>query len=171
MIPNELPDEYTEDYGAATILNYRKTRNQLRKAYEAADADDRKIISGMISDCEYVMEWLETGRRPGNKRGIERRASYQKEKLMDPLRMQAFIQKSTAGSPVNLTEWQNFQIEEALSNLSEREKECYILSYGECFSQEKIAKMLGLSRSSIEKYIKRASEKISRSLDENIFLI
>ncbi len=171
MIPDKLPDEYIEDYGAATILNYRKTRNQLRKAYEAADADDRKIISGMISDCEYVMEWLETGRRPGNKRGIERRAVYQRLKLVDPIRMQSFRQPATGGSPSNLSEYQRFQIEDALSRLSPRERECYTMAYGDCLSFSRIGELLNLKKSTVQSYVETAQYKISEDLENSLFLI
>lgn len=41
-----------------------------------------KTLGEMILDTEYRLEWLDTGRRPGNKRGIERRAAYQRESLL-----------------------------------------------------------------------------------------
>jgi RNA polymerase sigma-70 factor (ECF subfamily) len=121
---------------------------------------EKRVVSEMISDCEWTIEWLETGRRPGNRRGIERRAAYQREKLMDPIRMQAFVYKSTAGSPANLSEWQRFQIEDAQSRLTPRERECYVLAHGECFSLSEIGRMLGISKSSVEEYVDRAQKKI-----------
>jgi positive control factor len=132
---------------------------------------ERQIIGEMISDVEYVIEWLETGRRPGNRRGIERQAAYQRERLMDPIRMQAFVARSTAGSPANLTEWQLHQIEDALCVLSERERECYILAHGECFSYEEIAGLLGITKSSVATHIKRAQAKISERLMNSLFLV
>lgn len=48
-----------------------------------------KSMGDMISGMEYIIEWLDTGKRPGNKRGIERRATYQRERPMDPLKLQA----------------------------------------------------------------------------------
>ncbi|MOA19583.1 positive control sigma-like factor [compost metagenome] len=74
----------------------------------------------MESDCEFVIEWLNSGRRPGNKRGIERRAGYEREILLDPIRMQAFASDSKAGSPANLSDEQRFQLEYALNQLSDR---------------------------------------------------
>jgi RNA polymerase sigma-70 factor (ECF subfamily) len=141
------------------------------RAYRRADADDKKVISGMVSDCEYSIEWLETGRLPGNKRGIERRAAYQREKLVDPLRMQAYVRNTKAGGPSNLSDWERFQIEDALSRLSERERECYVLAHGECFSFSQIAELLGISRSSVEEYVERAQKKISEDLQSSLFLI
>jgi len=98
----------TTDLGAATLESYQETRRMLlRKADELtvriaklepvrtmdemeellALDKDRELIVGMISSCSYVIEWLETGRRPGNRRGIERRAGYQREVPTDPSRM------------------------------------------------------------------------------------
>ena len=159
------------DLGEATVQNYKKSLNLVRRLYLRADADDKKTISGMISDCEYAIEWLATGRRPGNKRGIERLAAYQREKLVDPLKMQAYVQNSKAGSPSNLTEWQRFQIKDALSRLSDRERDCYVLAHGECFSFSKIADLLGISKSSVEEYVESAQRKISEDLQSSLFLI
>ncbi|MGE7613505.1 sigma factor-like helix-turn-helix DNA-binding protein [Paenibacillus sp. NPDC101420] len=158
------------DLGPATALNYQLSLKSAERAYRKADADDKKVISGMKSDCEFVIEWLTTGRRPGNKRGVERRAAYQKEKLMDPIRMQSFVQHSSAGSPSNLNDWERFQIEDALSRLTNRERDCFVLAHGECFSFSEIANLLTIHKSSVEVYVKRAQEKISRDLRESIFL-
>lgn len=132
---------------------------------------DRRIINEMVADCEWTIEWLDSGRRPGNKRGIERRAAYQREKLMDPVRMQAYVSQSSAGSPANLSDWQRFQIEDALSRLSDRERDCYVLVHGECFSLSEIAGMLGVSKGSVEVYVTRAQKKISDDLQSSLFLL
>jgi positive control factor len=169
---NVLPDRHpVHDLGEASISNYQRSLSVVRKAYFRADADDKKVISGMISDCEFAIEWLSTGRRPGNKRGIERRAAYQREKLIDPLKMQAFVSNARAGSPSNLSEWERYQIEDALSRLTERERDCYVMAHGECFSFGEIANMLGLSKGSVEEYIERAQRKISEDLQTSLFLI
>lgn len=95
-------DEFLQDL----IQEYKDTRKSLLSAREQSeDKAERCIISEMISDCEFVIEWLKKGRRPGNIRGIERRAAYQREKLIDPLKLQAFAFKSTAGSASNLSDW------------------------------------------------------------------
>ncbi|WHY17105.1 hypothetical protein QNH28_16460 [Paenibacillus sp. G2S3] len=78
------------DLGPATALNYQFSLKGAERAYRKADADDKKVTSGMESDCEFVIEWLNSGRRPGKKRGIERRAGYEREILLDPIRMKAF---------------------------------------------------------------------------------
>lgn len=163
------------------LKGYKETWKGLNAAYEARRASaevgneeamaERQIIGEMRGEVEWIIEWLETGRRPGNKRGVERLAAYQREKPMDPVRMQAFVAKSTAGSPANLTEWQRQQIEDALCELSERERECYVLAHGECFSHAEIARMLKITKSSVDTHIKRAQQKISDRLMNSLFLV
>ncbi|GED55572.1 sigma-70 family RNA polymerase sigma factor [Brevibacillus borstelensis] len=163
------------------LKGYKETWKGLNAAYEvrraaseagnAAAIAERQLIGEMRGEVEWIIEWLESGRRPGNKRGIERRAAYQREKLMDPIKMQAYVARSTAGSPANLTEWEMQQIEDALCVLSERERECYVLAHGECFSYEAIADLLGISKSSVATHIKRAQAKISERLMNSLFLV
>ncbi|MDR6880408.1 sigma factor-like helix-turn-helix DNA-binding protein [Bacillus sp. 3255] len=178
---NDLSDGYKQTAAMLRKLSAEKT-NKIKEIEQQEDIlikqdelsilqADRRVINEMVSDCEWTIEWLETGRRPGNKRGIERRAAYQREKLMDPVRMQAYITQSSAGSPANLSDWQRFQIEDALSRLSERERECYVLVHGECFSFSGIAGMLGISKGSVEVYVSRAQKKISDDLQNSLFLV
>ncbi|GEC92415.1 hypothetical protein BBR01nite_47460 [Brevibacillus brevis] len=89
---------------------------------------------------------------------------------MDPVRMQAFVSRSTAGSPCNLTEWQRFQLEDALSSLTEREPECYVLTHGEGFSFDETARMLQISKSSVQTLVTRAQAKISDRVNSSLFL-
>jgi RNA polymerase sigma factor (sigma-70 family) len=163
--------QHVTDLGPATALNYQLSLKGAERAYRKADADDKKVISGMKSDCEFVIEWLNTGRRPGNKRGIERRAGYEREILLDPVRMQAFASDSKAGSPANLTDDQRFQLQYALDQLSERERECYVLAHGECFSHSAIANMLGIAAGSVSEYVQRAHKKISDAVANSLFFV
>jgi positive control factor len=153
-------------------LDEAKRKTGRSKATSNGDEhkSERQIIGEMLSDTEFVIEWLESGRRPGNKRGIERRAAYEREKLMDPVRMQAFVSRSTAGSPCNLTDWQRFQLEDVLSSLTDRELECYILTHGEGFSFEETARLLKITKSSVQTLVTRAQAKISERVSSSLFL-
>ncbi|RAP23499.1 hypothetical protein C2W64_03115 [Brevibacillus laterosporus] len=163
------------------LKEYKKTRKNLKKAYADLRAtetvpddvaeSERNYLSEMISDVEYVIEWLETGRRPESKRGIERRAAYQREKLIDSIRMQAFVFRGTAGSPCYLTEWEKEQLEDALSYLSARERECYILTHGEGFSFEETARFFCISKSSVQTLVTRAQNKIANRVVSSLFLV
>lgn len=77
----------------------------------------------MISDLEFTIEWLRKGRRPGNRRGIERRGTYQRERVVDTLLMQRYLRSTD----VQLYEWEKIQLEDALSVLTNREKGVYLM--------------------------------------------
>ncbi len=111
----------------------------------------------MISDLEYAIEWMSTGRCPGNRRGIERLAAYQRERPFDPLIMQRYFRSKE----FDAYEWDDHlqedvvspmdkeRIEDALSVLTENEKEIYLMSRGHCFSFKQISEYLGVSKSTI----------------------
>ncbi|MFD2384958.1 sigma factor-like helix-turn-helix DNA-binding protein [Paenibacillus xanthanilyticus] len=154
-------------------LAYRETYWQLRKALIKCgeDGPDAPTLRGAISDVNFTIMWLHTGKLPGNKRGIERRSAYQREKLMDPVRLQAYVEKSKAGSPTNLSDWEMFQLEEALRRLSDRERDCYVMCHGHGFSHSYIAELLKIEKTSVDEYIKRAQKKVSADLGGNLFLM
>lgn len=77
------------------LFEYKRTLKQTRIQYKPlAEADesvlsaeelkDKKIIRNMITDLEYVTEWLEKGRQPGIRRAIDRRDVYQRLMIKDP---------------------------------------------------------------------------------------
>jgi RNA polymerase sigma factor (sigma-70 family) len=127
-------------------------------------------IKEMLSDTNFVIEYLHTGRRPGNMRGIERRSAYQREILVDPMKMQAYVSHSSAGSPTNLSEWERMQIEDALSRLSAQERVCYEMKHGEGYSFKYIADQMGLSPSTVENYVLRAQKKVSEQFNCTLVL-
>lgn len=142
--------------------SYRGTHRGLQKAKDKASPADKEAIEEMIADVNYAIEWMHTGKQPGNKRGIERRAAYQREKLMDPLRMQSFMQHHSSGSPANLSEDQRFQIESALSVLSGRERECFELHHGMCYSYAEIATFLCVKKGTVQGYVESARKKLKK---------
>jgi positive control factor len=160
------------------IKEYKESLKVTRKMYDNAVDEDKKIIAGMISDLEFAIEWMSTGRRPGNKRGIERRAAYQREKPFDPLLMQKFFRSS---DPVYkwddhekehvINEWDKQRIEDALSVLTDREREVYLMSRGYCLSYSEIANYLCISSSSVQTMIERAEKKIQKRKNESLFCL
>ncbi|MBW7477254.1 sigma-70 family RNA polymerase sigma factor [Paenibacillus oenotherae] len=153
------------------IDGYKDTRRILRALRTlVTNGAERQIVGDMIGDCDYSLQWMQTGRRPGNRRGIERRAAYQREKLMDPIRMQSFVQASSGGSPANLSEDQRSRIREVLSGLTERERDCYVMAHGECFSLAEIGRMIGISKGTVHTYVQRAQKKISDKLGDQAVL-
>jgi positive control factor len=160
------------------LKQYKETLKETKKLLEKASDEDKKIIRGMISDLEFAIEWMTTGRRPGNRRGVERRAAYQREKPFDPLLMQKFFRSN---EPVYewdnhekedvITSWDRERIEDALSVLTDREREVYLMSRGYCLTYSEIANYLCISSSSVQTMIERAEKKIKRRINESLFCL
>ncbi|WP_429995771.1 sigma-70 family RNA polymerase sigma factor [Metabacillus fastidiosus] len=167
------------------LVEYKRALKDAKKRYElASDAEkdndirsDKAIIRDMIIDLEFTIEWLETGRRPGNKRGIERRAAYQRERAFDPLLMQKYFRSAddleyewdTSDKEDLLSEWDQERIEDALSVLTKREREIYLMSRGYGLLYKDIANYLDLTESTIKTNIKRAEKKIGHRISESLF--
>jgi DNA-binding CsgD family transcriptional regulator len=135
---------------------------------------EKESIGWMIGNLEYALEWMETYRRPGNRRGVERLAAYQREKPMDPLIMQRYIehvgvevypwmdreQKDT----ISLADRQ--RIEDALSVLTDREREAYLMTRGNGTSFGDAAHFMKVTKSTVQTLVKRAEAKIAYKINK-----
>jgi RNA polymerase sigma-70 factor (ECF subfamily) len=161
------------------IAEYKETLKVVRYLQNEADEKDKKIIAGIISDLEYALEWMTTGRRPGLRRGIERRSAYQRERPFDPVLMQTYFRSLEATNyswdnhhhEDGISTWDYERIEDALSILSDREKEIYLMSRGYCLPYSEIASLLGLKKATVQNNIKRAEKKISTHIQESLFCL
>lgn len=161
------------------MKQYTETRKQLEASKMGATEKDISIINGMISDINYALEWMRTAKQPGKKRGIERRAAYQRERPCDPLLMQRYTRSTemplyewdTEAKESVISEWDRIQLEDALSTLTEREKEIYVMSRGYGFTQDKISNYLNVKRTTVQEYLKRADKKIGERLSGSLFCI
>lgn len=69
-----------------------------KEVLSAQQLDDKKLISGMVSDLAFTIEWLESGRLPRAKRGYDRRDSYQRMILKDPRIIDTFSNNTNIDS-------------------------------------------------------------------------
>ncbi|MCM3294263.1 Fis family transcriptional regulator [Paenibacillus sp. MER 180] len=154
-----------------TLPTTFQTERESLEAEIATLESDMKTLGEMISGVEYSLEWLETGRRPGSKRGVERLAAYQREKPIDPVQLQAYIAKTSSGGAVQaerISDKERERIEFALGELSPRERECYEMVIGGGLSYGETAEITGLSKSSIQWFVDEAKKKLhhhSRQVD------
>ncbi|PAF34133.1 hypothetical protein CHH69_17435 [Terribacillus saccharophilus] len=144
-----MVDEYSEG---------KKALEKLKDSYDENDLDeqnDRKAVNSMISTMEYSLDWMKKGRRPGNRRGAERRAVYQRTAYME---MDIFpeLEEEKREIPIEMKR----KLVDILMELSDRERECYLMHMTKGFSFAQIANFLGVSRSSVQRYIERAKKKI-----------
>jgi positive control factor len=134
---------------------------------------DKSIVSSWVSNLEYSISCIQTGHPPGSYQGIERRGAHKNTKPIDPLLLQRYFRSQQPQFPWDdhqqehcITPSEQEVINQALSILSEKELEAYLMYKGYSFSQYKIAEMMGVSRSSVKTMIKRANDKISHILSE-----
>jgi positive control factor len=113
----------------------------------------------------------------GNRRGIERRATYQLEKPFDPLLMQKYFRSIEE----EVYEWDDHKQEDKLSDLDIQriedalsvltEKGVYLMSRGHCLSYSQITNYLCISRGAVQKMIERTDRKITERKTESIFFL
>jgi positive control factor len=166
------------DYLENLILSYKDNLSKAKKMIKKASDRDKSLLNGMISDLQYTIEWMEKGRQPGNKRGIERLAAYQRERPFDPLLMQRFFRSrdetyawEEAENESVISSAEQEMIEDALSVLTAKEREVYLMSRGHCLSYSQIANYLCISSSSVQTMIERAEKKIAKRRYDSLFCL
>ncbi|WP_138751753.1 sigma factor-like helix-turn-helix DNA-binding protein [Paenibacillus sinopodophylli] len=166
-------EEYIEHDSGMTMeeLENKQNRSTYKHWRLANDGHWNELhdIREMISEVNFVIEWLRTGRQPGTKRGIDRRSVYQNTVLLDPMIMANFSNAYNSRSGSTITEAERHRLEEVLGILSPQEKECYVLSYGQCYSHSDIAKALAISKGAVDKYVQRAHAKVSAGWQGTLF--
>ncbi|PWU66569.1 sigma-70 family RNA polymerase sigma factor [Gracilibacillus dipsosauri] len=151
------------DWAEKMIIQYEEGRKELRHKIDnlgdsETDKMDKSQINSMVSEMSFVIDWLKNGREPGKLRGIDKSSAYQLDSIQD---MDMFPTLNIKPTQRELTEEEKRDIFDVLLTLSPRERQCFILheSYLRTFAE--IAEELGLSRSSVQRYIERARKKIS----------
>ncbi|OCA87486.1 Fis family transcriptional regulator [Bacillus wudalianchiensis] len=150
---------------------YKAFEETEEKKLTVQQAADKKIISSIITDLEFVIEWLEKGRLPGAKRGYDRRDSYQRMLLKDPKIIDAFSSevKNEPDGTVSQTDLE--RIDDALSVLTRREKEIFILNKVQLYSYDEIAELLNVKKSTVQTNMRRAEIKLSKRMNESLFCL
>ncbi|ASB90013.1 sigma-70 family RNA polymerase sigma factor [Bacillus sonorensis] len=157
------------------LFEYKRTLKATRTLYRPLQDEewltpeqlkDKKLIRSMIADLEYVVDWLEHGREPGIRRAIDRRDSYKRMLIKDPRIMDTFSEGIRFEPAHEVSAADKARIEAALSVLTAREKEIFILHKVERFSYERIAAMLGIKKSTVQTNVKRAQAKMAKQIEK-----
>lgn len=154
------------NWADSMIKGYREGRKHINLQVEQlgdshADSIDRTLLNGMQSDMTFIIDWLETGRQPGTYRGVDIRNNYRIQYLEDmDLIPDIRDHISHEREELQLEENQKEVLDELFKILSDRERQCFILHVGQRKSMNEVAKMLGISKSSVQEYITRTKEKV-----------
>ncbi|OAK70160.1 hypothetical protein ABB05_12945 [Lederbergia galactosidilytica] len=122
---------------------------------------DKSQINSMINDMSFAIDWMKTGRRPGNLRGIDRRSVYQRTALVD---MDLMPSLDIVPEQRELENIEKQALMDMLIDLSHRERQCYLLHMAQGWSMQEIADELKIKKPTVQKFIERARNKIKRKL-------
>ena len=153
------------------IPEYRDSRKAARALKQRLEADDergRTAVNGMISDLNYAIEWLETGRQPQyygpDETKQKGRSQYARRALLD---MDLFpcIDLDTE-EPEPMDDERKRLITEVLKSLTEREMTMFVIHTAHMRSIAEVAKELGVAKSTAQVTIERAKRKIRKLVRE-----
>lgn len=166
------------------IIEYKRALKEARKMYRsfsetpevemtAEQKNDKKIIGSMISDIEFTLEWLQNGRQPGARRGADRRDAYQRTILADPRLIDALPEEYAIVQEAEgeVSDWDKERIADALSVLTEREKDIFMMHAVQNMSFEEIAQLLGIKKGTVQKNIERSRLKMKNRADHSLFCL
>lgn len=125
------------------------------------DLADKTLISGMVSDMTYSINWLKIGREPGTFQGIDKRAAYQRQMYVDDMDLFPSLELEIKEE---LPDDKKRAIIDVLMILSARERQCFILRKSYVMSLGEIAIDLSISKSSVQTFLSRAESKIKKRM-------
>lgn len=158
-----------ENWADELLMQYDDGRSELRKMGDELNMDDlkdkqdKKQINSMINDMSFSIDWMKTGRRPGNMRGIDKRSAYQRRALVD---MDLFPSLDIQPKEKEIGEERKKILVNILVNLSHRERQCYLLHMAQGWSLAEIAGELRLSKRTVQQYVDRAKKKIKNVMKD-----
>lgn len=126
---------------------------------------DKKILNAALTNLVFSIEWMQTGRMPGAKRGIEKRSAYEREVLTDPywlqLKCDEIIDVFHFEEKNQVDEYKQELVHDIMKTLSKREQEILTLKAKE-FSIRRIANLLDVPKSTVGDVLKRTRTKIEK---------
>jgi len=138
----DLINQYTA--GIRNLDNYRRSLDRANPD----EADESRTVSGMLRDMRYSLDWMRRGRRPGSRRGAERRDIYRRRELL--------------ASAEPLTDEERRRLIDCVAVMTERELTCWLLHMAHGLTISEIADRLKVSRRSVQTFLSRAKAKVER---------
>lgn len=132
-----------------------------------------RLISNMITSTTYALNWLMSGKCPDNVTSIENYSYDQRTIEIDPhLLASIYSTEDRLQQEVEEPDHQDlFMVESALSTLSSKEREAFVLFEGYQHTIGTIADMLNVKASTVNTLLRRARHKIKANKEADIFLV
>lgn len=139
---------------------YKITLEHIQKAKEKSQIkSDKEILTQMETSTRWTYEYLQLGHEPGPRRGIHRRSRKQLEVLLDDM---SYIPAPEPQEKPDISPEDMEKLEQALSVLTDREREIFELVIGQNISHGEASELLGVTRSTVGATIRRANKKFNR---------
>lgn len=122
------------------------------------DRQDKTQINSMMNGMNESIQWMEKGSDPGKHRGADKRGNYQRKSMAE---MDMFPSLDIAPKERELSEDEKQAIYDVLIDLSPRERQCFLLHKVYFLTFAQISEELEIGRSTVQKYVERAKNKIS----------
>lgn len=151
----ELIPQYEEGLRELGVMHDNLTDSEY-------DRIDESQINSMIDSMGFSLEWMETGRQPGLYRGVDKRDAY-RVKQYDEMDILPDINEELRKErePLYMDREERQALIQLFKNFSDRERQCYVMYEAEQLSMGKIADYLGISKGTVQMYIKRARAKVN----------
>lgn len=169
---DKLLAEYDESLAALHETQKRVT-NQDKRLQERDEPifhkplkSKKEILNSMERSMVFAMDWMENGRNPDLKRGVDKHAVYQRQffESLDVIPDIAEQVYSVDPKEVRMTEEQKQQLAKIFASWSRRERDCFIARTVEQMTYQQIADKLGIGRSTVQSYVERAKKKMEAVL-------
>lgn len=150
----------------STLRETRMRQKELKEIEEPTPEDkkDIKLYGEMVTSLEYIVRWLERGHEPYPQRTMKNDpwGIILEEQDLDVL-----------GSPLSsllsdgeLTKKEKQLVKEALSRLTKKQKDVYLLHKGEALSYERVAKLLNVAKGTVQEHMRRAEREMQKFREE-----
>ncbi|AOH54518.1 hypothetical protein ABE28_009155 [Peribacillus muralis] len=159
------------------LIEYKRSLREARKMLKTIDSkldpslidkEDKGLINNIISDLEYAIEWLKSGRNPDARRGIDKNGVYLTDPgVLDILPVQVVYKELSKELP----SFERELIEDALCTLSDREKDVFMMIKVEGLTFDNTADLLGVKKSTVQTHLERAEKKINERKIGSLFLV
>lgn len=153
-----MTSEQIENWADELLGEYKEGRRELKR-FETESTEDKKYINSMVDSMTYSIDWMEKGRQPDLYRGVDRKNAYRTMQY-DEMEIIPDITEQIEREPLYMSQEQRQTLLHLFRNFSDRERQCYLMYEAEQLSMQKIADRLGIKKSSVQMYIKRAKEKV-----------
>lgn len=150
----DLIDEYKQNYAELLRLEKRVANSEHSKT-------DGPVIRNMIYTMKQTIDWLETGYDPAEVRANTRiDAIVMDHRLMQDVVAEVLYYNDDAIETMETTDYNKERIRQALEGLTDNERAVFIMIRVELMPFSKVAKVLGVSKGTVQSYLQRAERKI-----------